>query len=282
MKLDTVNLPICSELFRVSDELGSQFHTLTEGSDHSNGVVGYFMNARGKMLRPALILLSAHVAETQSNFPADKVIQLAIAAELIHNASLIHDDIIDGSDSRRGHLTLNHVFSTKLAVLAGDLLYSRAISILSRNFESHITGILSNSAEQMCVGEIDAAQGPMQTVSQYLKLIHDKTALFMSACCKCGALVSGRNNQSEKALSDFGLNFGLSYQLFDDYEDQDIPLSIDLDLPATAYEYAGKAKDSLASVDDSAYKQSLLGLVDYVAEKYHTKNEIEPIGLHVK
>lgn len=267
MELKDIFHPISPQLNRVREELISQF-CLGDFVKHlSVDVVGYFFHTSGKQLRPALVLLSANGVPRKREFTIEQSIELALAVELIHSASLIHDDIVDDAKIRRGRSTINEVFNTKLAVLSGDYIFARAFSILSKDMPKNIPRMLSDSVERMCCGEINAYGKTVDSYSEYIQLIEDKTAGFMSACCQCGAELAGIDSGSFEALGHFGLNFGISYQLFDDYTDQDVDLSFDLDIVDKAVAYAEHARESIASLKETPYKRGLEGLLDYLIEK---------------
>jgi octaprenyl-diphosphate synthase len=195
------------------------------------------------------------------------VIKAATVMELIHNSSLIHDDIIDESSHRRGQATLNHKFNNKIAVLAGDLLYSHAFLIMNKLNFSQVSGILSGCVEKMCRSEIKEIISPYSDFTEYIGLCDAKTADLMSACCKCGALISNAKKDEVTALGNFGTNFGIAYQLTDDFLDDEQPKSFDINLLLQAKIYGEKAKKNLAEFADNEYKKHLLNLVQYVTEK---------------
>lgn len=267
MELKDIFHPISPQLNEVKEELLSQF-CLSDFVKHpSVDLVGYFFRASGKQLRPALVLLSANGVPRKREFTREQSVELALAVELIHSASLIHDDIVDDAKIRRGQSTINEIFDTKMAVLSGDYIFARAFSILSRDMPKNIPRILSDCVERMCCGEINTYGKTVDSFSEYIQLIEDKTAGFMSACCQCGAELAGTDSNTIKALGYFGLNFGISYQLFDDYTDQDVDLSFDLDVVDKAVEYAGRARENIAPLKETPYKRGFEGLLDYLIEK---------------
>ena len=252
----------------LENELKNRLLSITDNKIDLHNVFKYFFDIRGKRLRPILVLLSAGlVRKESSDLIQGNVIKAATVMELIHNSSLIHDDIIDESSHRRGQATLNHKFNNKIAVLAGDLLYSHAFLIMNKLNFSQVSGILSGCVEKMCRSEIKEIISPYSDFTEYIGLCDAKTADLMSACCKCGALISNAKKDEVTALGNFGTNFGIAYQLTDDFLDDEQPKSFDINLLLQAKIYGEKAKKNLAEFADNEYKKHLLNLVQYVTEK---------------
>lgn len=258
--------PIARELVLVEMELSNQIKSFTSDSSISE-IVKYFFKKSGKRLRPALTLFSAKIAADNNKklLPVDesKLIRFAAAVELIHSASLIHDDIIDDDSHRRKQLCLNTQFGNQIAVLAGDILYARAFSILTGKSDGKIPAIISQCVEKMCCGEISELRKPAVSYGEYLKIIEDKTAGFMSVCCECGAMLNGTEQKVSRALADYGFNLGMAYQIVDDYIDKDSIADANAGL-RQAEEFASKSKQSIKILPDSVYKEKLSDLVDYI------------------
>ncbi len=208
---------IAGELAEVEQLLmkccGSDVPTVFELSKH-------LVTAGGKRLRPALVILSA-IASGQSE-PKDRLAPIASSVELIHMASLIHDDVIDNSESRRGRVTANAFWGNKVSVLSGDCMLAKAFSLLAKDGDQKILSVLAEMTNRMsesevlqalCEGDIDMWR------EHYWNIIRHKTAGFLASCCKCGAILSGANDGVETALSDFGMELGLAFQLTDDLLD---------------------------------------------------------------
>jgi octaprenyl-diphosphate synthase len=197
----------------LSTELSSTVETVTSVSRHT-------LEAGGKRLRPSLALLSARAC--QSNIDPDTLVEVAASMELIHMATLMHDDVIDGADSRRGRVTANLHWGNRISVLTGDYILARAFSLLARNGNMRVMQALSNAAAAMTEGEITQLESrymPDAHPDTYLSIIHDKTAVFMSACCESGAILAGDSPAFVNALSGYGLNLGLAFQITDDLLD---------------------------------------------------------------
>jgi geranylgeranyl pyrophosphate synthase len=171
---------------------------------------------KGKRLRPILVILSA---QSVGGNP-DKVMQLALAFELLHTATLVHDDIIDQDETRRGTKTLYSQWSTEGAILAGDALIALAINVAA-DYGPRIMKILSNIGLELCEGEyVDATLSLTKATEQkYFTKIEKKSASLFKGAAHCGALAVGGGSLEIEALTRFGEYFGMAYQVNDDLED---------------------------------------------------------------
>ncbi len=213
MKLEKIYSPIKEELGRIEDELRSQL--LSSKDKFILEVNRYLLGSAGKRLRPSLVLLSAKT----NNHWDEKVIPVSVALELIHTASLVHDDVLDEADLRRKRTTMNTRWGNEPAVLTGDYLYFKAFSILSQLGVQKISSIVSFAAEMMCEGEIiQTCKTYKLNLSEedYLEIIRKKTASLMAASCEVGAVLSESHPSVQKALANYGLNFGMAFQIIDD------------------------------------------------------------------
>ncbi len=173
----------------------------------------------GKRLRPMLFLLCAN---SQKNFPSEKTMPLAVALELIHTASLVHDDIIDTSKKRRGVETANSKYGAQIAVLIGDYLFAKAFQLVAENnYGVAVTTILSKLVKNLCVGEImqDRSLYEIPTLAEYYTRINLKTAIFLSSCCQLGAIVAQMDKREVENLTAYGTGLGLAFQIIDDLLD---------------------------------------------------------------
>jgi geranylgeranyl pyrophosphate synthase len=177
--------------------------------------VEYALLSGGKRLRPLMVLLSAQSVGGDRK----KAVKLALAFELAHTSSLVHDDIIDKDVFRRGKLALYNNWSANSAILTGDLLIACAVYLAS-GYGSRIIKIFSQATIELCQGEhIDLVLSPCSTEKEYFQMIESKSASLFHAAASCGALM-GRASQKEfGCLSNFGKNFGIAYQLRDDLLD---------------------------------------------------------------
>ena len=181
-------------------------------------VLSVVLARRGKQLRPLLVLLSAKLCHGIN----EKTIQTAVALELLHTASLIHDDVVDGSDTRRGLPSVNARWNNKIAVLVGDYLLAKVINILSEIRNVKILSIVSDMGRALSEGELlqlHSKDDMWITEKDYFRIIEHKTARLFAACCEAGAASSGATMKQETALSCFGEELGICFQMQDDILD---------------------------------------------------------------
>ena len=207
--------PIAKELVAVEKKIKQQ---LTEKKIFLSAISRHILSTSGKRLRPTLVLLSAQVGDKSPK----QAIDLAAAVELIHTASLVQDDVLDQADLRRGKSAVCKVFGTGVSILFGDYLYSKAFTILSDIESLHILKILVQVTSSMAAGEIEQLRLAGQEISaaKCLEIIEKKTARLMAACCQTGAMIGGASVKQARALANFGLNFGLGFQIIDDCLDK--------------------------------------------------------------
>ena len=173
----------------------------------------------GKRLRPMLFLLCANSRE---KILPEKILPLAVALELIHTASLVHDDILDGSKKRRGVETTNSKYGAQIAVLIGDYLFAKAFQLVAEgNYGDEVALILSKLVKNLCRGEImqDLSLFEIPTLEEYYSRINFKTAIFLSACCRLGGIIGGLNRDEVDGLTVYGNSLGLAFQIVDDVLD---------------------------------------------------------------
>lgn len=174
----------------------------------------------GKRLRPALCILSAQCGE-KYNF--SHVMPLAVAVEMVHMASLIHDDVLDAADTRRGRETVNYRWGNKIAILSGDHMFAQAFQTVSD--EHYDEAVALRMAQLICglsSGEIIQDAGVFDDdidADDYYQRIEKKTAEFLAVCCELGAMISGADQQLVKALHDYGYSLGMAFQITDDLLD---------------------------------------------------------------
>ena len=183
-----------------------------------NVILKFILNRKGKQVRPILVLLFAKMFSSQNL--TNKSYRGAIISELIHSATLIHDDIVDDSKLRRGFLSLNALWNNKISVLVGDFLLSKSLLLSVDNEDFDLLKIISEAVKEMSEGELLQIQKSRNlniTEEEYFELITKKTASLFSACCQLGAASSGikKLNKVER----FGLNLGLIFQIKDDLFD---------------------------------------------------------------
>src|SRR3954452_4975799 len=181
-------------------------------------VAGHIVSAGGKRLRPMLTLGCARLC----GYRGERHIALAAAVEFIHTATLLHDDVVDASDLRRGRDTANAVWGNKPAVLVGDFLFARSFELMVEDGSLRVLEILSHAAAVIAEGEVGqlvTANDTTTTEAAYLEVIEAKTAALFAAASRIGAVVAGRPAAEEETLERFGRNLGTAFQLIDDMLD---------------------------------------------------------------
>ena len=179
----------------------------------------HITSSGGKRLRPMLTLIAAKLFNTQN---AQNHVFLATAVEFIHTATLLHDDVIDESKTRRGVATANNVWGNKSSILVGDYLFSQAFKLMVKTKSITVLEVLSTASAIISEGEIEELQllgNADISIKDYIKLITAKTAVLFSSACKVGAIVSNAHQDQIKALRDYGLNLGICFQIADDILD---------------------------------------------------------------
>ena len=181
-------------------------------------LASHIVAAGGKRLRPMLTLAAAKLCDYQG----DRHLGLAACVEFIHTATLLHDDVVDASDLRRGLATANAVWGNKPSVLVGDFLFSRAFQLMVADGSLDVLRILSNASAVIAEGEVLQLMTANDTTSDetaYMQVIEAKTAALFAAACRIGAVVAERPAAEEEALDRFGSGFGIAFQLVDDVLD---------------------------------------------------------------
>lgn len=181
-------------------------------------LAGHIIAAGGKRLRPMLTLAAARLC----GYSGDRHIHLAACVEFIHTATLLHDDVVDESDLRRGQDSANAVWGNQASVLVGDFLFSRAFQLMVADGSLKVLKILSGASAVIAEGEVlqlMTANDPQTTEEAYLEVIRSKTAVLFAAAARVGAVVAERPKVEEDALESFGVNLGITFQLIDDVLD---------------------------------------------------------------
>ncbi len=183
-------------------------------------LAGHLIAGGGKRMRPMLTLAGAALV----GYGGSRHYKLAAAVEFIHTATLLHDDVVDGSDMRRGKQTANIIYGNPATVLVGDFLFSRSFELMVEDGSIKVLRILSNAAAVITEGEVDqlVAQRQIETTEErYLSIINGKTAALFAAACRIAAVVAERPESDEAALDAYGRNLGIAFQLADDAIDYD-------------------------------------------------------------
>ena len=178
----------------------------------------YIVNSGGKRLRPALVILSSKVL----GYEGDKHINLAAIIELIHTATLLHDDVVDASLLRRGHQTANQRWGNEASVLVGDFVYSRAFQMMVDINSLSIMRVLSEATNTIAEGEVQQLiyrHRPETSEENYLDVIRNKTAKLFEAAARLGSIISKKTKDDENAMANYGRHLGTAFQLIDDVLD---------------------------------------------------------------
>ena len=188
------------------------------GEDVVDDVIAHIATAGGKRIRPLMTLAFAKL------FGYDGInhILLAAAVEFIHTATLLHDDVVDESLTRRGIRTANDIWGNKISVLVGDYLFSQSFKMMVKTGSIEALSLLAESSSSISRSEVRQLQiigNTNITRADYLKLITEKTAMLFATACKVGAIVAGASQHEAQDIYEYGLNFGITFQIMDDYLD---------------------------------------------------------------
>jgi octaprenyl-diphosphate synthase len=180
------------------------------------GLLGeHLLESGGKRMRPALVMLTAQLC----GYTGSRRVQVGAAIELLHTATLLHDDVVDFSELRRGRPSANVLWGNRRAILAGDFLYSRACTMIVEDGDPDILWIFANAIRNMAEGEIlqlERSYDPTITESHYFGIIERKSAMLLSTATESGAILGGVTRAERRRLADFGRELGLAFQLRDD------------------------------------------------------------------
>lgn len=212
MDLDKVVNLVSDDLLLVEAELKKNLHCDVSLIPK---VGEYVLASGGKRLRPLLLLLSSKLC----GYHGSRQIPLASVMEFIHTATLLHDDVVDNADIRRGSSSANSVWGNEASVLIGDYMYAKSFSVMVKDGDIRILDLLSGVTTRMAEGEVLQLlkTGDVEaTEEDYLNIVIKKTAVLLSAACQAGAILGGVPKEQEDALSSYGMNLGIAYQLIDD------------------------------------------------------------------
>ena len=175
----------------------------------------YVLSSGGKRIRPALLLLSAKLC----GYSGDRHVPLASVVEFIHTATLLHDDVVDNANLRRGLASANTLWGNEASVLVGDFLFSKSFSLMVADGDLAVLRVMSAATTIIAEGEVLQLVSTSDmdlTEERYIEVVKCKTAILLSAACQAGAILGKADPEREAALSDFGLGLGIAFQLMDD------------------------------------------------------------------
>lgn len=212
-KLDNI---LSSDLLAMKEFI---FRNVDNGNTKlATDVISHLIMSGGKKIRPKLVFIICKML----NYSGENRINVAAAVEFIHNATLLHDDVLDESEVRHGVKTANKIWGNKSSILVGDLLLTLAFQWLIECGNLNILSILSEASHLLVKGEIKQMTtffDPSTMRENYFDIIGEKTASLFSACCGAAAIVSGSTNDETNRLKNFGFNFGMAFQIIDDVLD---------------------------------------------------------------
>lgn len=175
----------------------------------------YVLSSGGKRIRPALLLLAAKLC----GYAGTRHVPLASVIEFIHTATLLHDDVVDNANLRRGIASANTLWGNEASVLVGDFLFSKSFSLMVADGDLNVLRVLSNATTIIAEGEVlqlICTSDMDITEERYIEVVRCKTAILLAAACQAGAILGNASPEREAALADFGLNLGIAFQLMDD------------------------------------------------------------------
>ena len=183
-----------------------------------NQMGSYIVHSGGKRLRPVLVLLGSRAF----GYEGSAHIRLAAIIEFIHTATLLHDDVVDASEMRRGHTTANTIWGNEASVLVGDFLYSRAFEMMVEVGDMRVMDILAHTTNTIAKGEVMQllnCHDPETTEERYIEVIRNKTAKLFQAAAQLSAVIGNQSREIEEAMAAYGMHLGTAFQLIDDVLD---------------------------------------------------------------
>jgi len=207
----------------VEEDLEACNHVIVQRMDSPVALIpqlaAHIVAAGGKRLRPLLTLAASRLCGYPGSAGGARHVDLAACVEFIHTATLLHDDVVDESQLRRGLASANAVFGNKASVLVGDFLFARAFQLMVDDGSLRVLAILSKAAATIAEGEVLqlVTQNDLSTTeARYLEVVQGKTAALFAAACQIGAVVASRPDREETALAEYGMKLGIAFQLVDD------------------------------------------------------------------
>lgn len=215
MKILSLFEPIRDELEVVEEKL---YRAAEAEQEHLRETLEYLLDSGGKRIRPALVILASKFHDRDP----ERVVPLAVAVELLHTATLVHDDLLDGALLRRGSPTLNANLNTGAVILVGDYLFARAADLAAATESVPVVSIFAKTLMTICSGELRHVfdeDGWRRTKDDYYRSTYSKTASLFAASAESGALLSGAPAATVQLLRDYGCNLGMAFQIVDDILD---------------------------------------------------------------
>jgi octaprenyl-diphosphate synthase len=214
-RLKALLKPVEADMAAFDSRLGS---ALTGDSPLISSIAQHLIKSRGKRIRPAILFMSARAAE----YFTDQTINGSLAIELIHTATLLHDDVVDNAEIRRGIETVNFKWTNLISVLMGDYLFAKAFRLMVGTGSIELVDAISRATERVSVGELRQVEETSNldlSEEEYLKIISDKTASLFSVSCAAGPILAGQNGSVKESFAYFGEKIGVAFQIADDLLD---------------------------------------------------------------
>ncbi len=215
MNIDQIKAPVAAEMAEFETRFRESMKSSVPLLDK---ITHYIVKRKGKQIRPMFVFLSAKVCGGMN----DSSYRAAALIELLHTATLVHDDVVDDSNERRGFFSVNALWKNKIAVLVGDYLLSRGLLLSVGNNDFKLLGIVSNAVREMSEGEllqIEKARKLDIEEKIYFDIIRQKTASLIASCCACGAASAGKDEATIEKMRAFGEAVGIAFQIKDDLFD---------------------------------------------------------------
>lgn len=215
MKLLDIYARLKNDIQQVEQELE---HTIRSDHQLLNETSLHLLRAGGKRIRPVFVLLAGQFGQ----YDLEQLKKIAVALELIHMATLVHDDVIDDATTRRGKLTVKSKWDNRIAMYTGDYILAKALLKVTELPDPRVHQILSKAMVEMCVGEMEQIRyffNTSQSVYTYLLRIRRKTALLIAISCQLGAIAAGADERTVRNMYNFGYNVGMAFQIRDDILD---------------------------------------------------------------
>jgi heptaprenyl diphosphate synthase len=215
MRLQDIYEDLKNDLQLIEQELSE---TVASRDSQLAASAGHLLHAGGKRIRPVFVLLSGRFGQ----YDLERLKRIAVPLELIHMATLVHDDVIDDAETRRGRKTVRAQWDNRVAMYTGDFIFARALEVVSQIDHPRVHHILSRALVQMCRGEIEQIRDFYNTGQHLLRYLHRikrKTALLMAISCQLGALASNASEEIVRVLYRYGYYVGMAFQITDDVLD---------------------------------------------------------------
>jgi len=219
-RLDTSRLAECTAPVQGDlDAFDRKLHDCLRGdSPLISSVARHLLKSKGKRIRPAFVFLTARAADNY----LETAVEASLSIELIHTATLLHDDVVDESDVRRGQETVNYKWKNLISVLMGDYIFAKAFRIMVGTRSIDLIDAISRATERVSVGElrqIEETQNYALSEEAYLEIIADKTASLFAVSCEVGPILAGRDAEQRRRFNEFGEKIGTAFQIADDLLD---------------------------------------------------------------